>query len=178
MEFLSDISTVKIAYYIFSVMVLTGALGTILTRKPMYSILFLVLTFFSLSGIYVLLNAQFVAVVNVIVYAGAIMVLFLFVIMFLNLRHDGNEFKSKPFMALTVIFSGLFFALLSGLILKAQFRPLDHENFKNDTGLVENLGNLLYTHYILAFEVLSILFLVGIVGAILLAKREKGSPHF
>lgn len=178
MDFIAKITTVETAYYIFSVLTLTGALGTILTRKPMYSIMFLILTFFSLSGIYILLNAQFLAVVNVIVYAGAIMVLFLFVIMFLNLRHDGDEFQSKPVLAGATILAGILFAVLASFILKAEIAPVNPDTFSNSTGLVETLGNLLYTHYILAFEVVSVLFLVGIVGAVLLAKREKGSPHF
>lgn len=178
MNFLANISGVEIAYYIFSVLTLSGALGTILTKNPMYSIIFLVLTFFSLSGIYILLNAQFLAVVNIIVYAGAIMVLFLFVIMFLNLRQESNELNNTP-MVISAVTGGLvFFGLLAALLMKANIEPVNQAGFSNATGMVETLGNLLYKHYILAFEVVSVLFLVGIVGAILLAKREKGTPHF
>jgi NADH-quinone oxidoreductase subunit J len=178
MEFLSNISSVEIAYYLFSILTLCGALGTILTKNPMYSIIFLVLTFFSLSGIYILLNAQFLAVVNIIVYAGAIMVLFLFVIMFLNLRKESNELNNRPMVIGAVLGGIVFFGLLASFIIKANVEPVNPMTFSNKAGMIETLGNLLYKHYILAFEVVSVLFLVGIVGAILLAKKEKGSSHF
>lgn len=178
MEALSNISLVEWAYYTFATIALLGALGTILSKNPMYSIILLVITFFSLSAIYVLLNAQFLAVVNIIVYAGAIMVLFLFVIMFLNLRKESNELTNRPMVVASVISGGVLLLLLASVIVKAHVEPVNPMSFSNETGMIETLGNLLYRHYILAFEIVSVLFLVGIVGAILIAKREKGTSHF
>ncbi len=178
MEVLSNISIVQLVYYFFGFLALTGALGTILSKNPMYSVIFLIVTFFSLSGIYVLLNAQFLAVVNIIVYAGAIMVLFIFVIMFLNLRKESNELNNKPMVISAIGIGLLLFFVLFFVLQKAQVAPINPANFSNQTGLIETLGLLLYKHYILAFELVSVLFLVGIVGAILLGKREKGASHF
>ncbi len=178
LETIKSVTGVEIAYNLFATLVLVGALGTILSKKPMHSVMFLILTFFSLSGIYVLLNAQFVAVVNIIVYAGAIMVLFLFVLMFLNLRQDSNFLANKSMLLAAVISGGSLALLLVAVLRKAQLRPVNPETFKSDTGLIENLGTVLFKEYLLAFELVSVLFLVATVGAILLGKREKGENHF
>lgn len=177
LEAISNIGIVEWVYYFFAVSTLVGALGTILAKNPIHSVIYLVATFFSLSGIYVLLNAQFLAVVNIIVYAGAIMVLFLFVLMFLNLRKENNELNNRPMVIAAVISGGLLAILMVGVLRKATMLPVDMQNFSSKTGLVETLGDLLYKHYMLPFELVSILFLAAIAGAILLAKREKGTGH-
>ena len=178
MEFLKNISLIEWAFYFFAALSLSGALGTILSKKPMHSVIALVITFFSLSGIYVLLNAQFLAVVNIIVYAGAIMVLFLFVIMFLNLRQESNELRNTPMIIAATIAGFLLVIMLVSAFRKAYFAPVDPVSFRAETGLIENLGSLLYKHYMLPFELVSVLFLVAISGAILIGKREKGGRHF
>jgi NADH-quinone oxidoreductase subunit J len=118
------------------------------------------------------MNAQFIAVVNIIVYAGAIMVLFLFVLMLLNLSKD-NEPKSSIKMKIAATFAGG--ALLTVLIaaLKDSVILPKTEMLENQQGMVENLGQLLFTKYVLPFEMSSILFIAAMVGAVLLAKREK-----
>lgn len=169
---------VEWVFYFFAALAISGALGTILSRKPMHSVLALIVTFFSLSGIYVLLNAQFLAVVNIIVYAGAIMVLFLFVIMFLNLRQESNELRNTS-MVLAATVSGLLLVLmLVAVFRKAYIEPVSPALFSSRTGMIEKLGDLLYKHYMLPFELVSVLFLVAISGAILIGKREKGGRHF
>ncbi len=178
MEFLKSISLIEWVFYFFAALSLSGALGTILSKKPMYSVIALIVTFFSLSGIYVLLNAQFLAVVNIIVYAGAIMVLFLFVIMFLNLRQESNELRNTPMIIAATIAGFLLVIMLVSAFRNAYFAPVNPLTFKAETGLIENLGNLLYKHYMLPFELVSVLFLVAISGAILIGKREKGGRHF
>ena len=178
MEILKNIAIVEWVFYFFSALAISGALGTILSRKPMHSVISLIITFFSLSGIYVLLNAQFLAVVNIIVYAGAIMVLFLFVIMFLNLRQESNELSNTS-MVLAATVSGLLLVLmLVAVFRKAYIEPVNPVLFSNKTGMIERLGDLLYKHYMLPFELVSVLFLVAITGAILIGKREKGGRHF
>lgn len=149
------------------------ALMVIISKNPVHSVLYLVLTFFMISSNYILMNAQFIAVVNIIVYAGAIMVLFLFVLMLLNLSKE-NEPKSSAFVKLAAVVAGgilftvLIAALKDGLVV-AQTVATD----ANDQGLVQNLGQLLFTKYVLPFEVSSVLFIAAMVGAVLLAKREK-----
>ena len=178
LEAISNISIVEWMYYFFSVIIIIGALGTILSKNPMYSILYLVATFFALSGIYTLLNAQFLAVVNIIVYAGAIMVLFLFVVMFLNFKREANILNSKSMVLASIVSGGVLFLMLAGVLRKAEFAAVNPETFRNDTGMIETLGDLLYNHYMLPFELVSVLFLTAISGAILLGKREKGENHF
>jgi NADH-quinone oxidoreductase subunit J len=126
-----------------------------------------------ISANYVLMNAQFLAIVNIIVYAGAIMVLFLFVLMLLNLSQE-NEPKTSLFVKLaSVITGGLLFVVLIAAfkdgVIVAQTAGIDG----NEQGLVQNLGQLLFSKYVVPFEVSSVLFIASMVGAILLAKREK-----
>jgi NADH-quinone oxidoreductase subunit J len=178
MEFFKNIAMVEWVFYFFAVLALCGALGTIMSKKPMHSVIALIITFFSLSGIYVLLNAQFLAVVNIIVYAGAIMVLFLFVIMFLNLRQESNELRNTPIILAATISGLVLVLMLVAVYRKAYFAPVNPVTFRAETGMIENLGTLLYRHYMLPFELVSVLFLVAISGAILIGKREKGGRHF
>ncbi|NJN33190.1 MAG: NADH-quinone oxidoreductase subunit J [Saprospiraceae bacterium] len=140
-------------------------------RNPVYNVLSLVVCFFAIAGHYFLLNSQFLAMVHIIVYAGAIMVLFLYVIMMLNLNFDTEPNKSLLSKIGAVIGGGtlmivLIVALKSAEKLQLQ-SPID-----NNLGLINNLGNVLYTQYMLPFEISSILFLAGMVGAVMLGKRE------
>ena len=149
-----------------------SALMVIISKNPVKSVLFLVLTFFFISGNYILMNAQFIAAVNIIVYAGAIMVLFLFVLMLLNLSKE-NEPKNSVFVKFAALVAGgilfivLIAALKDGLIAAATVDQSDN------IGLVENLGQILFTKYVLPFEISSVLFIAAMVGAVLLGKREK-----
>jgi NADH-quinone oxidoreductase subunit J len=150
-----------------------SALMVVISKHPVRSVLYLVLTFFMISANYVLMNAQFLAIVNIIVYAGAIMVLFLFVLMLLNLSKE-NEPKTSLFVKLaSVVTGGLLFVVLIAAfkdgVIVAQTAGIDG----NDQGLVQNLGQLLFSKYVVPFEVSSVLFIASMVGAILLAKREK-----
>ena len=152
-----------------------SALMVVLSKHPVRSVLFLVLTFFLISANYIMLNAQFVAVVNIIVYAGAIMVLFLFVLMLLNLKKE-NEPQTSMFTKLSAVLSGGILLLVFTMALKDGIvvAPVDQlAAADNQIGLVGNLGNLLFTKYVLPFEVSSVLFIASMVGAVLLAKREK-----
>lgn len=177
-ELIKNLSSTQWTFYILSVLTLFGALGTILSKNPIHSILYLILTFFSLSGHYLMLNAQFLAVVNIIVYAGAIMVLFIFVVMFLNLKEDESELSKNSLMISATITGGLLLFILVSAIKKAETYRVDFNTFDKKTGLIENLGGILYRDYLLPFELVSVLFLVAMVGAVLLGKREKGERHF
>lgn len=182
-EFISFFKSLTPTGYLFlilTVITLFSAIGVVTARNPIYSVLALIATFFCLSGHYILLNAQFLAAVNIIVYAGAIMVLFLFTIMFLNLRQDDEESKTNLTKMASVVVGGMLMVMLITIFRakSAQVPTFSPTAFDPKTGLVENLGNLLYNDYILPFELASVLFLVAMVGAVMLGKREVGDRHF
>lgn len=164
----------SLAYIIYALGGLTigSALMVVLSKHPVRSVMYLVLTFFLISANYIFMNAQFVAIVNIIVYAGAIMVLFLFVLMLLNLSKE-NEPKSSLLIKLAASLAGGSFIIVLIAALKDSVVLKMNETAGNNQGLVENLGKLLFEKYVLPFEVSSILFISAMVGAILLAKREK-----
>lgn len=150
-----------------------SALMVVLSKHPVRSVLYLVLTFFMISSNYILMNAQFIAVVNIIVYAGAIMVLFLFVLMLLNLSKENEPKTSLPVKIAAVVAGGALFTVFIAALRDGVMISTSSVADSNDIGLVENLGNLLFTKYVLPFEISSVLFIAAMVGAVLLAKREK-----
>jgi NADH-quinone oxidoreductase subunit J len=150
----------------------------VLAKNPIHSVLYLVFTFFCISGHYVLLNAQFLMAVNIIVYAGAIMVLFLFVIMMFDLRKNQPESKSNLTKLAGSVVAGSLLVVLIALVRQNNFMTPKAEGFVSQTGMVENLGKVLYSEYLLPFELVSILFFVAMVGAVLLGKREAGERNF
>lgn len=165
-------------FYFLTFLTLLSALMVVLSRNPVHSVLFLILTFFTLSGHYILLNAQFVAAVNIIVYAGAIMVLFLFVIMFLNMRRDTDSPKPTLLKFAATIAGGMLFVIMIAALKDVQMPPVSPESYDSQIGMVESLGKTLFTQYLLPFELASVLFLVAMVGAVMLGKKEVGERHF
>jgi NADH-quinone oxidoreductase subunit J len=161
-------------FWFLTFLAIISACMVVFSRNPIHSVLYLIITFFSLSGHYLLLNAQFLAVVNIIVYAGAIMVLFLFVIMFLNLRDDTDVQKSIAVKFAAVISGLILLAVLLAALLKVDNPPVTTAD--SQIGLVENLGQVLFRDFLLPFELASVLFLVAMVGAIMLGKRDPGEP--
>jgi NADH-quinone oxidoreductase subunit J len=167
--------------YIFlglTLVTLLAASYVVTARNPIHSVLALILTFFCLSGHYILLNAQFLAAVNIIVYAGAIMVLFLFTIMFLNMKKDDEETKTNITKIAAVIVGGVLLVLMVTIFRVSQVGAYNPYAFDSKVGMVESLGMILYKDYILPFELASVLFLVAMVGAVMLGKREAGDRHF
>jgi NADH-quinone oxidoreductase subunit J len=165
-------------WYFLSGLTLLSALMVVLAKNPIHSVLYLVFTFFCISGHYVLLNAQFLMAVNIIVYAGAIMVLFLFVIMMFDLRKNQPESKSNLTKLAGSVVAGSLLVVLIALVRQNNFMTPNAEGFVSQTGMVENLGKVLYSEYLLPFELVSILFFVAMVGAVLLGKREAGERNF
>jgi NADH-quinone oxidoreductase subunit J len=162
------------ALYIFltlAVISVITALLMVFTRNPVHSVIFLILTFFSIAGQYILLNAQFLAVVHIIVYAGAIMVLFLFVLMLLNLNSDTEPTQSRLWKLAAGIAAGLLLVTLVGA-LRSSIQVNIPENADGSVGLVENLGKVLFTDFVVPFEIAGILFLAAMVGAVLVGKRD------
>jgi NADH-quinone oxidoreductase subunit J len=163
-------SITLILFYILAAASVVSALGVITSKNPVYSVLWLIMTFFTISGHYILLNAQFLAIVNLIVYAGAIMVLFLFVIMLMNLNKDTEPQKNKWLKIAGAVSGG---SLL--LVLVAALKDTDatmKEPSAGDIGLIQNLGKVLFQDYVVPFEVSSILFLSAMVGAVVIGKRD------
>jgi len=165
--------SLQIISIILGSLTLAAALMVVLSKHPVRSVIYLVVTFFFITSLYIMMNAQFLAIVNMIVYAGAIMVLFLFVLMLLNLNKEVEPMTTRgaqlaAFIAGGSLFLVLVTALKDTLILGQSYRENDSQ-----IGLVKELGNLLFSKYIVAFELTSILFIAAMVGAILLAKREK-----
>jgi len=164
---------ITVLFFIFAATAVITALLVIFSRNTIYSALFLVMTLFSVAGIFLLLEAFFLAAVQVIVYAGAIMVLFLFVIMLLNLQKETKFFSfSNPRLLLvslfSVVFLGFIFTLIAGSVNLSDSRPESYTGL----GSVENIGITLFTTYLLPFEITSLLLLVALVGAVLLSKRS------
>lgn len=158
-------------FYGLSTIAVFAAIMMVVSKKPIHSLLYLLLCFFTLAGHYVLLNAQFLAIVHIIVYAGAIMVLFLFTVMLLNLNIRGE--LNKPLVARigAVVAGGLLLVALVG-VLKGLNNDPGLMPANNQVGVLKNISNVLFNEYVLPFEVASILFLTAMVGAVMLGKDE------
>jgi NADH-quinone oxidoreductase subunit J len=167
-------------FYLFAGAAVLGSLLVVTQKNPVYSVLALIASFFGLSGLYLLLEAPFVAVVQIIIYAGAIMVLFLFVVMLLNVpREDAAEWdRSHPLYRPMAVRIGGALALLLALELGwALSRTAGLGAGVGDehpaVSSVAELGRVLFTDYMFAFEVTSILIIVAMVGAVILAKKRE-----
>jgi len=159
-------------FIFLSILAIYSAIMVLVSKKPIHSVLYLTLTFFAIAGHYVLLNAQFLAVVHIIVYAGAIMVLFLFTVMLLNLNKEEHSPKTIWVKAIAIIAGCLLGLVLIGVFKGYEIRA-SADPMISQLGLVKNLGKILYKDYLLPFEFSSILFLTAMVGAILLGKKEQ-----
>jgi NADH-quinone oxidoreductase subunit J len=164
-------------FYLFGAVAVIASLLVIAQRNPVYSVLLLIASFGALSGLYVLLDAPFVAVTQIIVYAGAIMVLFLFVVMLLNAPHEETEFDEKihPLRRPGPMrFGAALAAALVVELLWALTRGNSEAAAFGDSAVssVRTLGRVLFTEYAFPFEVTSVLILVAMVGAVVLAKRD------
>jgi NADH-quinone oxidoreductase subunit J len=158
-------------FYFIAFLSVFFAILVISAKNPVHSVLYLILTFFTITIHYILLNAQFLAIVNFIVYMGAIMVLFLFVLMLLNLNVATEPVKSNIVKFAAVIGGCCLLAtLVASLKALGASEPVVLQN--PGLGLVKNLGQVLFTEFLLPFEISSILLLSAMVGAVLLAKRE------
>ncbi|MVN92440.1 NADH-quinone oxidoreductase subunit J family protein [Mucilaginibacter aquatilis] len=161
-------------FYFIAFLSILFSLLVIFAKNPVHSVLYLIITFFTFTIHYIILNAQFLAVVNFIVYMGAILVLFLFVLMMLNLNEDTEPTKSIYVKLAGIIGGGVLLVTLVGAIkLTAKSNPVVLQDV--NLGSVQNLGKVLFNEFLLPFEVSSILLLSAMVGAVLLATKE-GKP--
>jgi len=160
-------------FILFAILALASGLGMILHKNTVNSALFLVLNMISVAALYLLLQAQFMAVIQILVYAGAIMVLFLFVIMLLNIEKEPslfNKWRAKYFLAF-IIGIAVFSQILYSLSNWTDITPQISENMIN-TGTVEAIGDALFTSYLLPFEITAILLTAAVVGALVIAQHK------
>lgn len=161
----------EILFYFLSAMALGSAIMVVVSKNAVHSVLWLIITFFAISGHYILMNAQFLGIVNLIVYAGAIMVLFLFVIMLMNLNADIEPKKNRWLKMAGIIAGGSLLLVLVAALKNAEIRGQQAQFNEGNIGLIENLGQLLFTEYVVPFEISSILFLSAMVGAVVIGKK-------
>jgi len=138
----------------------------------MYAILSLIVTMFSIAGMYILLNAQFLGIVQIIVYTGAIMVLFLYILMMLNLNKEDESKKDNLPKFIGIFSVCILFVGMLGAYKGLSGKTVAESNIDYSVGLTKNLGRLLFNEYVLPFELASILILAGIVGAVLIGKKD------
>ncbi|MEM7008520.1 MAG: NADH-quinone oxidoreductase subunit J [Thermodesulfobacteriota bacterium] len=164
-----------VVFYVFAALALAGALMVISFRNPVSSALSLVLTLVSTAVLFVLLLAHFIAVVQILVYAGAIMILFLFTVMFLNLKSDKLIFEAKnlgfkvSILLVILLFVGYFASLgFKDGVMKKTLGVSEMDGF----GSIQGVGTSLLTEYLLPFELTSVLILVAIIGVVAIAKKR------
>jgi NADH-quinone oxidoreductase subunit J len=162
-------------FYFIAFLSILFALLVIFSKNPVHSVLYLILTFFTFTIHYILLNAQFLAIVNFIVYMGAIMVLFLFVLMLLNLNKDSEPVKTS-LVKFAAIIGGCCLLVVVIASLKVAGTVSQAVIMSNPgLGLVKNLGKVLFNEFLLPFEVSSLLLFSAMVGAVLLATKDKSN---
>ena len=168
-----------VAFYTLSVLIIGFAVLVVSARHTVHSVLFLVLNFLFVAALYVVLAAEFMAVIQILVYAGGIVVLYLFVVMLVNLKRPPEiHFDPRRAARLGLLLAGAVLVELVAIVVYSAARPpspvaaVATAVSPASGGNVEQLGLLLYTDYLIPFELASILLLVAMVGAIVLAKRE------
>jgi len=168
---LLNIPVTQYMFYFLSFLAFMCAIMVVASKNPIHSILYLIITFFAIAGHYLILNAQFLAIVHIIVYAGAIMVLFLYVLMMMNLNVDNEPTKNIFLKIAAVVAGGLMLVVLVASLKGAETlnsaAPLDTQ-----VGLIKNLGKTLFGEFLFPFEVSSILLLAAMVGAIMIGKKD------
>ncbi|MBC7847016.1 MAG: NADH-quinone oxidoreductase subunit J [Flavobacterium sp.] len=169
----ANATPIQIIFCILAVITLFTAFMTIYSRKPMHSAIYLLICFTSITGHYLLLNAQFLAMVNLIVYIGAIMILIVFTIMLMNLNKENEVYKPR----ITRLGAIVTFCLMC-LVLIAMFinsKPIvgEYTTTGEDYQSIKVLGKVLLNEYMVPFEFASVLLLVAMIGAVLLSKKEK-----
>jgi NADH-quinone oxidoreductase subunit J len=162
-------------FFYFAIVIAAAGVLVVAVRNPIYSALSLLIMFFHVAGLYVTLHAEFLAAVQIIVYAGAILVLYLFVVMLLNLRHDDRYHRQWPMAAavgVTLVIEAIVLTAMKGWT--APVVAAGTETTVGGVGNAEAIGDVLYTTYLFPFEVASLILLVAMIGAIILAKKDVG----
>ena len=165
---------IQIVFWVLSSLAIVSAIMVLFSKNPVHSVLWLIAVFFAISGHYILLNAQFLAIVNLIVYAGAIMVLFLFVIMLMNLNKERDPQTNVWIKLAGAVSGGCLLMVLVSLVKQAnEITGKQAMLSKGDIGLIETLGKVLFTDFVVPFEISSVLFLSAMVGAVVIGKKDS-----
>ena len=162
-------------FYLFSFIIILSSIGVISTKNPVYAVLFLILAFINSSILFLFLNAEFLAMLLIVVYVGAVAVLFLFVVMMLNINNEENKLKIQKYTPFTlflvsIVFIELAFVFLSDNKYLTKLAETKNLSLGNNTVF---LGNILYTDYALLFQLSGIILLVAMIGAIVLTLRSR-----
>ena len=166
-------SILLILFCVLAAITLSTAFLTVFSRNPIHSAIYLVICFFSIAGHYLLLNAQFLAIVHVIVYSGAIMILFLFTIMLMNLNKENEVHKPRITRLGAIVSFCLVCLILIAIFINSKPIAGDYIATGEDYQSIKVLGKILLNEYMVPFEFASILLLVAMIGTVLLSKKEK-----
>ena len=174
---IADVTSVL--FYVFAAVLMVAALAVITAKNPIHSVFFLIVAFFNAAGLFVLLGAEYVAMTLVIVYVGAVMVLFLFVVMMLNINYEKARAGFISYLPLGVGVAALLFAELAALLYNSILSPASLAEARSpipDAMQVTNaqaIGRVLYTDYLIAFQLAGVILLVAMIGAIVLTHRQR-----
>ncbi|MBB1192484.1 NADH-quinone oxidoreductase subunit J [Flavobacterium sp. SOK18b] len=166
-------STILIIFCVLAAITLATAFLTIFSRNPIHSAIYLVICFFSIAGHYLLLNSQFLAIVHVIVYSGAIMILFLFTIMLMNLNEEKEVHRPRITRLGAIVSFCLICLVLIAIFINSKPIVGEYVTTGEDYQSIKVLGKILLNEYMVPFEFASILLLVAMIGTVLLSKKEK-----
>ena len=168
-----------VLFYVFSVILVIAAVRVITARNPVHAALFLVLSFFSAAGIWMLLKAEFLAIVLVLVYVGAVMVLFLFVVMMLDINMDKMREGFWGYFPLAATIGVIIVLEMAAVLLRSFWTSDSQVPAVSDTiGQTKPLGKLIYTEYVYAFEIAAVILLVAIVAAVALTLRKRKDTKY
>jgi NADH-quinone oxidoreductase subunit J len=170
---IANATPIQILFCVLAFITLATAFLTIYSRNPIHSAIYLVICFFSIAGHYLLLNAQFLAIVHVIVYSGAIMILFLFTVMLMNLNKENEVYKPRVTRLGAIVLFCLMCLVLIAVFINSKPIVGDYTTTGEDFQSIKVLGKVLLNEYMVPFEFASVLLLVAMIGAVLLSKKEK-----
>ncbi len=170
---IANATAVQIIFCVLSVITLASAFMTIYSRKPMHSAIYLLICFTSITGHYLILNAQFLALVNLIVYIGAIMILIVFTIMLMNLNKENEVYKPRVTRLGAIVMFCLMCLVLIAIFINSKPIVGEYTTTGEDYQSIKVLGKVLLNEYTVPFEFASVLLLVAMIGAVLLSKKEK-----
>jgi len=170
---IANATPIQILFCILSVVTLATAFLTIYSKNPIHSAIYLVICFFSIAGHYLLLNAQFLAIVHVIVYSGAIMILFLFTVMLMNLNKENEVHKPRVTRLGAIVMFCLMCLVLIAIFINSKPIVGEYVTTGEDYQSIKVLGKVLLNEYMVPFEFASVLLLVAMIGSVLLSKKEK-----
>ncbi len=159
-------------FYIFAALTVFGSMVVVLHRNPVVSAIAMVLTFFFTAALFILLRSQFIAVIQVLVYAGAIIVLFLFTVMFLNIKEKSLQFDAGS-LAKKITFLIVIVAVVGYFASKLTINMIVASETSENFGTVESVGKVLFTDYLLPFELTSVLIVAAIVGVVSIARKGQ-----